>query len=37
MAIAGDDLVKKQIVMDIVNDLGFIVDSGSLDNSLTML
>ncbi|SFB02929.1 hypothetical protein SAMN05216312_10358 [Cohnella sp. OV330] len=34
MAIAGDDLSKKQIVMEIVNEMGFdTVDSGSLEDS----
>lgn len=34
MAIAGDDLSRKQTVMSIVNELGFdTVDSGSLDES----
>ncbi|UAL53099.1 MULTISPECIES: NADPH-dependent F420 reductase [Metabacillus] len=34
MAIAGNDLSQKQIIMDIVNELGFdAVDSGSLSDS----
>ncbi|MBY0094305.1 NAD(P)-binding domain-containing protein [Priestia aryabhattai] len=34
MAVAGDDLEQKQVVMDIVHELGFdTVDSGSLNDS----
>ena len=34
MAIAGNDLSQKQIIMDVVNELGFdAVDSGSLSDS----
>lgn len=34
MAIAGDDLSQKQVIMDVVNELGFdTVDSGSLSDS----
>lgn len=34
MAVAGNDLSQKQIIMDVVNELGFdTVDSGSLNNS----
>lgn len=34
MAVAGNDLSQKQIIMDIVNELGFdTVDSGSLNDS----
>jgi predicted dinucleotide-binding enzyme len=34
IAIAGDDLSQKQVVMDVVNELGFeTVDSGSLSDS----
>lgn len=34
LAIAGDDLAQKQIIMDVINELGFdAVDSGSLSDS----